>query len=261
MHQIVSNIQFYHQCSEAVEAVQKEDETEDVEDSDSAYQACSFGDNSDIEMEEEVEMADGLGEQISEESLASLLKTHYNLQEQAYVDSTMEIARGVYMFSTEDKPWTPLPLASRADADAEKSLFEWKKAMEQEAERLFQDASNQIPSGESQPSNSGNTSTIEVLTNSSKCQSNSQPTIEVVDGEANDDGMGHTSQALIGDNLLEDQKWAFNTIKAHLQCSLSESNTPQLLMVIQGEPGTRKSKVIQTVTQLFELMGQGTCLL
>ena len=51
--------------------------------------------------------------------------------------------------------------------------------------------------------------------------------------------------------LHYDQFRAYNIITAHLQNTLSGGKPPPLRMLIHGEPGTGKSKVIQTTTQHF----------
>jgi len=52
--------------------------------------------------------------------------------------------------------------------------------------------------------------------------------------------------------LKADQYWAYGIITWHLNETLSGSEPPPLRMVIHGEGGTGKSKVIQTITQYFE---------
>ncbi|KAI0257796.1 hypothetical protein BC834DRAFT_800086, partial [Gloeopeniophorella convolvens] len=49
-----------------------------------------------------------------------------------------------------------------------------------------------------------------------------------------------------------DQRRAYDIIADHMRDLQSDVETPQLLMQIQGEGGTGKSKVIQLVTDLFE---------
>ncbi|KAF8574050.1 hypothetical protein K439DRAFT_1373600 [Ramaria rubella] len=51
--------------------------------------------------------------------------------------------------------------------------------------------------------------------------------------------------------LLPSRCRAYDIITWYLAATLSGQNPPQLLMQIQGEGGTGKSKVIQTVTEYF----------
>ncbi|GJJ10016.1 hypothetical protein Clacol_004242 [Clathrus columnatus] len=51
--------------------------------------------------------------------------------------------------------------------------------------------------------------------------------------------------------LNTDQFCAFDIITRHLEETLSGKNPPQLCMIIHGEGGTGKSKVIQSVTEAF----------
>ena len=52
-----------------------------------------------------------------------------------------------------------------------------------------------------------------------------------------------------------DQYWAYNNIQWHLDQTLSGNKSPPLRMILYGEGGTGKLKVIQTVTQAFPQRG------
>jgi hypothetical protein len=67
--------------------------------------------------------------------------------------------------------------------------------------------------------------------------------------------------ALDTTSLLADQRRAFDIIHSHMQQTLSGNNPPQLLMQIQGEGGTGKLRVIQTVTQGFQQRGASAMLI
>lgn len=51
--------------------------------------------------------------------------------------------------------------------------------------------------------------------------------------------------------LLEEQRRAYDIVEAHLRGCLRGDNVPPLLMLISGEGGVGKSKLIQTITDLF----------
>ncbi|KIL70016.1 hypothetical protein M378DRAFT_60844, partial [Amanita muscaria Koide BX008] len=55
--------------------------------------------------------------------------------------------------------------------------------------------------------------------------------------------------------LKSDQFRAFDIISWHLEQTISRKNHPPLRMIIYGEGGTGKSKVIQTVTAAFAAKG------
>ena len=63
------------------------------------------------------------------------------------------------------------------------------------------------------------------------------------------------------DELLDDQRRAYDIITSHLTQTILAREPDQLLMQIQGEGGTGKSKVIQTVTQFFAQMGMKSMLM
>ncbi|THU83028.1 hypothetical protein K435DRAFT_690331, partial [Dendrothele bispora CBS 962.96] len=52
--------------------------------------------------------------------------------------------------------------------------------------------------------------------------------------------------------LKEDQRRAYDIITWHLDQTLAGRKPPPLRMVLYGEGGTGKSRVIQTVTEYFE---------
>ena len=59
------------------------------------------------------------------------------------------------------------------------------------------------------------------------------------------------------ENLNDDQRRAFDIIDWHLNEMLEGKQPPQLLMMIPGEGGVGKSKLIQTMTRAFQLKGVG----
>ena len=59
------------------------------------------------------------------------------------------------------------------------------------------------------------------------------------------------------ENLNDDQRRAFDIVDWHLNETLEGKQPPQLLMMIPGEGGVGKSKLIQTMTRAFQLKGVG----
>ena len=57
------------------------------------------------------------------------------------------------------------------------------------------------------------------------------------------------------EELREDQRRAYDIITTHLEATLAGKRPDQLRMVLHGEGGTGKSKVIQTVTEFFNHRG------
>ena len=71
---------------------------------------------------------------------------------------------------------------------------------------------------------------------------------------------GETLDAAALDDLLEEQRRAYDIIDMHLQSYLSGKGPPQLRMFIPGEAGVGKSKTVQTVTANFISRGVGAIL-
>ncbi|KAG9093513.1 hypothetical protein FS749_014257 [Ceratobasidium sp. UAMH 11750] len=70
----------------------------------------------------------------------------------------------------------------------------------------------------------------------------------------------HALDPAMVSELFPEQLWAFNVVQRHLALTLEAIHTnaplpPQLLMLLVGEGGTGKSKVIQTITAEFERRG------
>ena len=57
------------------------------------------------------------------------------------------------------------------------------------------------------------------------------------------------------EELNDDQRRAYDIVDQHLQATISGLSPPQLLMVIPGEGGVGKTKVIQTITENFRHRG------
>ena len=55
--------------------------------------------------------------------------------------------------------------------------------------------------------------------------------------------------------LLPDQQCAFSIVEHLLNDALTDADTPQYMMLLHEEEGTRKSKVMQTITDVFEQCG------
>ncbi|KAI0261449.1 hypothetical protein BC834DRAFT_785293, partial [Gloeopeniophorella convolvens] len=57
--------------------------------------------------------------------------------------------------------------------------------------------------------------------------------------------------------LLMDQRRAFDVVYWHaMQPTDNDRKPPPLLMQIQGEGGTGKSRVIQTISAMFKMLGR-----
>ncbi|KIL62630.1 hypothetical protein M378DRAFT_45379, partial [Amanita muscaria Koide BX008] len=67
-------------------------------------------------------------------------------------------------------------------------------------------------------------------------------------------------EALGTEELNTDQLRALDIVRGHLSATASSEDTAQLLMQLVGEGGTGKSRVIQTITRVFELSGIETSL-
>ena len=123
--------------------------------------------------------------------------------------------------------------------DVETRLQQWRSQLEQSS--LSTSNPDPISNFEEHPCEAG------VIPISDLCQE------EIDDGmsrRVDDECMVDTIQNEI-DQLNDDQRRAFDIVDWHLNETISGKKPPQLLMVIPGEGGVGKSKVIQTITQNF----------
>ena len=131
-------------------------------------------------------------------------------------------------------------LATTSTQDEAKRLKEWRSIIEAQAKadpELFNPTVNHKPTPKDP-----NVVPITEATIDDRCQTELVPAAEAL-------------QAAPINELREDQRRAYDIITSHLEDSLLAKRPPQLLMQIQGEGGTGKSKVIQTVTKFFETRG------
>ncbi|VDB94386.1 unnamed protein product [Peniophora sp. CBMAI 1063] len=76
--------------------------------------------------------------------------------------------------------------------------------------------------------------------------------VQVIELTGFEDALG----ALSTSELLPAQRRVYEIIAMHLADTLAGQEPPQLLLQIEGEGGTGKSRVNQTVTQVFARLGR-----
>ncbi|KAG1725055.1 uncharacterized protein EDB91DRAFT_1033454, partial [Suillus paluster] len=55
--------------------------------------------------------------------------------------------------------------------------------------------------------------------------------------------------------LNEEQSIAFTIVAEHVHQLLLGNNPPQLLMVVHGQAGTGKTRLLEAITDMFETVG------
>ena len=222
----LSGIQYFHECALAAQqntvpsAVVHlvEDEDEELED-------------------ESPDLGSGIS--LSEEGLATLKAEATPLREEIHGRMAIEIARHTGIFHNEESSWgiTSAAGPSNATNDIMQRISTWTALLAQPDGDRAQPVTT--------PSTGLPTPTIEC------CSDEAAPasakvflTTEAVNSE----------QALPPvdlHSLKPDQLRAYQIINWHLEETLAGKHPPPLQMILYGEGGTGKSRVIQTVTEAF----------
>ncbi len=240
---ILSGIQYHHECDSAARADRAKQHAEDhgehrVQCNHAA--AAEVDEGSDLENED-------LGRSLqSEAHLLHLQSVPLNEKEHLHAVAAVSIAKHHGIFGRGLNTWEVGPATvSNAMGDDVAKLLRWQKQLNADKARINGETvivNTSIGSAESDA--------MVVCTTTSEASSSagqvcvvapsSQPTIEV-------------NSAI----LKADQYRAYDLITWHLEQTLAGAEPPPLRMILYGEGGTGKSKVIQTVTDAFDARGVG----
>ncbi|THG94081.1 hypothetical protein EW026_g7317 [Hermanssonia centrifuga] len=224
---ILAGIQYYHDCKSAATSQERE---AGVPLDDSEGPGVMGGDD-ETDPVVDVIATDTV---VSEDAIARVLAQQTSRAELTHAKYAIEIAKGAKIFKPGQSTWT---------------VTNGEAQMQADVARLngMDDAIRSVPSGEE---HQGAIERIEQVTDHR----------EAYDGEpsvcatANIDVAGVLTAA--NPSMLKpDQFRAFDIIQWHLHETLAGNEPPPLRMVLYGEGGTGKSKVIQTVTEEFVARG------
>lgn len=138
-----------------------------------------------------------------------------------------------------DKPFTAVPSASNAIGSDVRSLQDWVGLLQ-----LPSSSVNNTDSAEGhRDSNTGSTSRVEKVPLS-------------INGRVDAIARPEAPLEALGIDLLNaDQKRAYDIISCHFKLTQQQESPRQLLMFLHGEGGTGKSRVIQTITDMYARRG------
>ena len=233
---IIAGLQYFHECASAAVA---------NDSADSAFSRRLSQDAEDTHHEDEDVLA--VNEGLSEEGLVELKATAVPYREQLHGLLAIEVARRAKIFSNEDSSWSckTTPLLRIATDEDLQMISSWASQLQANVE---QKNARPIPTPPTQTDQNGS---IEPLAD----QAVSTPTISLLSQV-----LVNSEEALDGINvaqLKQDQARAYGIIKWHLEQTLKGADPPPLRMVLYGEGGTGKSRVIQTVAKAFNARGSG----
>lgn len=240
IHDVLSSIQYLHECRTAA-----------TQDHDSYQVPCSrgrFSHNDPLDDEDDEGVEDD-GPVLNEENLELIIRAQSSLEEQIHGQLAIEVAKCAKIFrnDSDQDEWATHPepehRVANATGDDLRRLAEWQNQLEADVARM---------------------NSLETLPPTSNNESAAVQRIAV---DANSDNEGPCVNSLnkaisqmLDDNVLcaadpstlnEDQRRAYNIIVWHLDETLAGRRPPPLRLIIHGEGGTGKSKVLQTVSDAF----------
>ncbi|CAK5284216.1 unnamed protein product [Mycena citricolor] len=253
---ILANIQYYHQCQSAALAAKDNNEMADSFGGDT----LPNGDET-LFLGEDCEVPER-DAYITEESVQALINGQMSARENSHGQMALEIARLTKIFPTgEALDWSVEPSISEhvahAVGDDLVKLIEWRKEMDRIL-HVQNGGFPAMPDEEQAASRDGSMleahqvfiePSVERITLSSamvanQCASSSEQFDESI------------VQTLEADFVLQpDQQRAYDIVVWHLRRTLAGDEVPPLRMLIHGEGGTGKSKVISKITRTFDSVG------
>lgn len=239
VHDIIGNIQFFY---DSRDAAAKRRLRELQEDSETRYSRHMFINPADEEGEEgnseafPIDLSDWC-----DEDFEDLERSFYDARELFYGFEAVQLAQSAGVFSrSENLPGAHTYSYRTATSTDLRQLEQWealllKDATEQvKARHLPQQAETSLPTNSVQ-------GLAAVLT-------------DVLPLTQEDLGLGQGLEPAELSSLNDAQRRAHDMVIEHLRDTLAGKRPPQLKMIIYGEGGTGKSKVIQTITESFRQM-------
>ena len=230
---VLSGLQYFHECSSAAA-------NDDSVESTFTNQPPQGEADGDLEGDD----FSLLNEALSEQGLAELKAAAVPYREELHGLLAIEVAKRAKIFTDNNSPWsttTTQPPRNATDDDLRR-FSSWANQLQADVDRR-----NARP--QPLPTTPTQAPSIEPLSDSSTPTANVSPLSHV---------LANPEEALDGldvSHLKPDQARAYGIIKWHLDLTLNGANPPPLRMILYGEGGTGKSRVIQTVTDVFKATG------
>ncbi|PSS37626.1 hypothetical protein PHLCEN_2v553 [Hermanssonia centrifuga] len=238
---ILSGLQYHHECDSAARADRATQNLEGADEVVRNHARHEDGTES-LDMEDEdVSMEEAQ----TEAHLQHLLSIPANEKEHLHAVAAVSIAKHHGIFTRGLSGWEVLSSAvSTAVGDDVARLQRWQKQLGKDKARL---------NGEVETVASDGSAAIDSDATVA-CASASQA--KATPGQVSVISAASESSLEVDASMLKaDQYRAFDIITWHLEQSLAGAEPPPLRMILYGEGGTGKSKVIQTVTEVFNARG------
>jgi hypothetical protein len=236
---LLSGVQYYHDCDTSAKASAENDEevNEDI-----------FT-NTRTQVDEDLEGIDPNEDrvdsfEINENIIQNLMETQIPEREQIHGKLALEVAKHAKIFPSNDSNWSISSFDKPRNALGGDVvvLSNWLNQLKNDVT-----SQNSNDNTISNPSDGSTDARVDTLTDTQALNDNEEsiePSISALPAEA---PLPSVEPSL----LKPDQFRAYSTIVWHLRQTLAGNNPAPLRMIIYGEGGTGKSKVIQTVTDAF----------
>jgi hypothetical protein len=250
---VLTGIQYLHECHTAAEDNQiMNTQTNGKED----YSTIQTADE--LQLDESIEV-EGESMEYDERGLQAIIRSQTSLSEDIHGRLAIELAKKAKVFendSLQDSWCIPNQCdmrISNASGDDMQKLIQWKTQMQTDLDRM-----NGAINNRAQETAEFECSTVERLDPNGGATADDGPVVERIPKAPvyNDNsGISAALTAVSRSALNDDQKRAYDIIVWHLKQTLSGKKCTPLRMIIHGEGGTGKSKVLQSVTEAFRQHG------
>lgn len=244
---MVSNIEHYHMAKIAADQEREKDEAGWV----GGHEDAEEYEGMDVDTDVNLDPVQPDSPVITEEMVQAAIASQVRSADRTHGRVAVEIGDSVGLFTVANSgQW--IPTARQPLGDDLRRLVEWRAALAKQASGIAAD-----PLPQNFAPDAISTGDVSLL----------QDDVHGGHGSSGDvlpqDDLGPEAaiEAVDSSHLLPAQRRAFEIITWHLDESTAGKDVPQLLMQIQGEGGTGKSMVIQTVTRVFEAKGHRNLLL
>jgi hypothetical protein len=254
---ILSGIAYLHDCETAASKDQsKHDMTEGREE---RYEDEEELEDQDEGADEDMETS---GRILTEDGLEAIIRAQTSLEEEVHARLAIELAKRAKIFQNEGEgdaweAWDRQTVVGNATGDDLHRLARWRNQLETEVAKINESSRmgdvqkdlggpQCVESGVVRPINVDSNAASEVLR---------VEVMNVCNSTRHNDETYDVLSAADPSDLNIDQRRAYDIIIWHLEQTLAGNEPPPLRMIIHGEGGTGKSKVLQTVTQTFKDRG------
>lgn len=250
---ILANLQYYHESGEAARKAAEKDGGDETR----GRMRSTDDDMDDVEEERDVEGGEQADENeiLDEEEIRRLEANEVPERERLHGRVAVEIGHRLGVFNTRGKApngeisnsHSVRGRVGRAQADDLRKLEEWNDILKRGADD--EDGGSEASPGQGTTGKDrGDVRQIENVSDDADQHSSSAAT---------EGGEYKAYVETLSAGLLEDQQRAFGLVMRHVEDTMAGRNPPQLLMQLQGEGGTGKSRVINSITKAFVARGIG----